>query len=173
MNIFFLDTDINKSAEWACDQHVVKMLSEHAQILCTVAHGLGLDPELIPMKATHAKHPCTLWAASSYAHFLHLLMLNRSYYREYVKRFGNKPHQGFIKGELLYERLSSDIKHGFSYVFGQDLTIRNVPQVVGTPTVVTGTLEQAVSAYRALYRGPKRQMLRYRHGPAPYWLDQE
>ena len=38
MNIFFLDTDTKKCAEYHCDKHVVKMILETAQLLCGVHH---------------------------------------------------------------------------------------------------------------------------------------
>ncbi|SER70381.1 hypothetical protein SAMN05421690_10568 [Nitrosomonas sp. Nm51] len=35
MNIFVLDLDIKKCAQYDCDQHVSKMILESAQLLCT------------------------------------------------------------------------------------------------------------------------------------------
>lgn len=35
MNIFYLDGDVTKAAQYHCDKHVVKMVLETAQILCT------------------------------------------------------------------------------------------------------------------------------------------
>ena len=39
MNIFYLDRDPKIAAQLACDKHVVKMILESAQMLCT-AHGV-------------------------------------------------------------------------------------------------------------------------------------
>ena len=36
MNVFYLDKCPVKSAEMSCDKHVVKMILESAQLLCTV-----------------------------------------------------------------------------------------------------------------------------------------
>ena len=38
MNIFFLDWDIDKCAKDHCDKHVVKMILETAQLLCSTHH---------------------------------------------------------------------------------------------------------------------------------------
>ena len=38
MNIFYLDHDVQKCAEMHCDKHVVKMILEYAQLLCTAHH---------------------------------------------------------------------------------------------------------------------------------------
>jgi hypothetical protein len=35
MNIFFLDKNPQKAAEYLCDKHVPKMLLESSQMLCT------------------------------------------------------------------------------------------------------------------------------------------
>lgn len=36
MNIFYLDQDPKLCAQYHCDKHVVKMITEYAQIMCTV-----------------------------------------------------------------------------------------------------------------------------------------
>jgi len=38
MNIFVLDRDVRKCAEYHNDKHVVKMILESAQLLCGVHH---------------------------------------------------------------------------------------------------------------------------------------
>ena len=38
MNIFYLDSDIERVVQFHCDSHVVKMCLETAQILCTALH---------------------------------------------------------------------------------------------------------------------------------------
>ena len=60
MNIFVVDTDPEVAACQLCDKHVVKMVLETAQMLCTVAHQNGFDKA--PYKVAHPKHPCTLWS---------------------------------------------------------------------------------------------------------------
>ena len=37
MNLFYLDEDLDKCAEYHVDNHVNKMILEAAQLLCTVA----------------------------------------------------------------------------------------------------------------------------------------
>ena len=62
MNIFVLHEQPDVAAQILCDKHVVKMILESAQMLCTVAHNHGYDA---PYRRTHPKHPCTLWAGKS------------------------------------------------------------------------------------------------------------
>ena len=53
MNIFYLDKDPVKAAEYSCDKHVVKMILESAQMLCT-AHRVQ-DGEMVIGKSKTVK----------------------------------------------------------------------------------------------------------------------
>jgi len=96
MNIFYLDKDPWKAAKYQYNKHVVKMILESAQMLCTVHHKyMGEDAD-VPYKPTHKNHPSTVWAARSaenyewlYKHFLALC-------HEYTLRYG-KVHLSHIK----------------------------------------------------------------------------
>ena len=66
MNIFILDTEIPKCAEYHCDQHAIKMILESVQLLCTALNKKGFET---PYKSTHMKHPCVLWVEASYDNF--------------------------------------------------------------------------------------------------------
>ena len=56
MNIFYLDHDVTNCAQQYCNSHVVKMLLETAQILCSVHHAVETDTH-IPYRKTHINHP--------------------------------------------------------------------------------------------------------------------
>ena len=58
MNIFILDKDPKTAAEYHCDKHVLKMILETAQMLCTAHWETGGQA---PYRATHKNHPCTKW----------------------------------------------------------------------------------------------------------------
>ena len=66
MNIFFLDNDTKQCAKYHCDKHVVKMILEYCQLLCTahrVLDGDDLDPwmDKTLYKIAHKNHPSTVW----------------------------------------------------------------------------------------------------------------
>jgi len=115
MNIFVLDKNPITAAELQCDKHVVKMVTESAQMLST-AHRLldgapirkpsksgktmrtyyclyegqdDLEMETILMANVHEKHPCTLWTMRSsgnyYWHWTHLKALCEEYTYRYSK----------------------------------------------------------------------------------------
>ena len=91
MNIFVLDSDPIKSAQLQCDNHVVKMIVESAQMLSTAHRMLDGYVEKRPSKsgkrminywvhpdthmentlykAVHHAHPCTVWTMQSIANY--------------------------------------------------------------------------------------------------------
>ena len=115
MNIFILDKDPIKAAEYHCDKHVVKMILESAQMLCA-SHWMHLlknyyDGEITdfkrvkdiqawlnddinthpverpPWKLTHMRHPCTLWTNESRSNYNWHWKLGAALCKEYTKRY--------------------------------------------------------------------------------------
>lgn len=114
MNIFFVDRDPVIAAKMLCDSHVVKMILESAQMLCTAHRVLdGVESEArtksgrrqkvwnfpdpksakqkLLYKAAYVNHPCTVWVRYSeetyswlFQHFCQLL-------EEYKLRY-NREH---------------------------------------------------------------------------------
>ena len=94
MNIFYLDKCPYKAAELQYNKHVVKMILESAQMLCTAHRFYGNDN--VPYKTAHLNHPSTIWVRGSDEHYdwlyNHMLALGR----EYTKRY-NKEHLSITK----------------------------------------------------------------------------
>ena len=94
MNIFYLDEDPVKAAQLQYNKHVVKMILESAQMLCTAHRFYGNDN--VPYKTAHLNHPSTIWVRESDEHYdwlyNHMLALGR----EYTKRY-NKEHLSITK----------------------------------------------------------------------------
>ena len=86
MNIFVLDRDPAIAAAMMCDKHVVKMIVETAQMLCTIAHNMGYEGA--PYRSTHKNHPCTVWAAKTSSNWSWLLRHGFALCDEYTKRYG-------------------------------------------------------------------------------------
>lgn len=89
MNIFYLDDNPFTAASFQCDKHVVKMVLETAQMLCTAHHILG-KPEENFYKKTHVNHPCSIWVRESIENYMwtfdHFLGLGQEYTRRYKKK---------------------------------------------------------------------------------------
>jgi len=95
MNIFVLDNNIQKAAEYHVDKHVVKMILESAQILSTVVRSTRIDKGY---KSTHEKHPCVLWCKSSLSNWRWLKSLSEALNEEYKYRCDYSP--GLNRGLL-------------------------------------------------------------------------
>lgn len=87
MNIFLLDYDLTKSAQYAHDKHVVKMPTETAQILSQIRWQQGLMSPMKPLSMGHNKHPCVLWAAKSQANYQWLVAFGKAQCAEYSFRY--------------------------------------------------------------------------------------
>lgn len=67
MNIFAVSADPVVAAQMLCDEHVVKMPLESAQMMSTVwhqHHGRKKIPSPV-YKVSHPHHPCTLWVGAT------------------------------------------------------------------------------------------------------------
>ena len=95
MNIFYLHEDPRKAAGYQYNKHVVKMILESAQMLCTAHHHFD-NGNNVPYKKAHYNHPSTIWARQNsrnyYWLYNHMLALGE----EYTKRYG-KTHLTITK----------------------------------------------------------------------------
>jgi hypothetical protein len=153
MNIFVLDYDIEKAAQYHCDKHVVKMITEYAQIMCTVLQQNNIHAEYF-YKPTHINHPCTIWAGKTRSNYVWLNKLAKELYKEYKYRYGGKTHKA---GEVVLQ-----------------LPIPKIP-VVGLTPFAQVIPEQhrrkdVVEAYRTYYIEEKMNFVSYKNRKTPYWL---
>jgi hypothetical protein len=147
MNIFILDEDPVLCARYHCDRHVVKMILESAQMMCTAVGG--------PYKPTHINHPCNIWVRESIENFDWLYTMAIELGKEYTFRYG-KIHK------------SIDVIHKAN-------DLRNLPLINRTPFAQAMPDqykdENAVKAYRNYYRFEKKDLLQYKNREPPRWLD--
>ena len=105
MNIFYLDKCPVKAATYQYNKHVVKMILESAQMLCTAHHVYG-DPEQktnVPYKQAHLNHPSTLWTRKNKRNYMWLYHHMMALGDEYTKRYG-KIHLSITKcGDFLFK----------------------------------------------------------------------
>lgn len=154
MNIFVLDSDSYKSAEYHCDKHVVKMILESAQLLSSAHHVLGGNLGGI-YKLTHQNHPCAVWTRASSDNYSWLLDLSFGLVSEYHKRYGNKEH----KTEAVLNTLRQ-IPNNIPYA-GLTPFVQAMPENYQN--------ENAVSAYRDYYISEKSNIAKWKHGNIPDW----
>jgi hypothetical protein len=157
MNIFVLDLDPRRAAEYHCDKHVVKMILETAQLLYC-AHWV-LQPDSIPpgaYKKTHVNHPCAIWVRESRENYAWLCALGWWLCKEYTYRY-DKTH----KTEAHIVWLLSTVPTSLS---SAGLT----PIRMAMPEECKD--KNPVHAYRMYYLKSKRALLMYKRRPMPSFL---
>lgn len=161
MNIFVLDTDPQKAAEYHCDKHVVKMVLETAQLLSNcVRLYLPNEPEYRPRttyRHSHLKHPSSLWVRESSGNFEWLYRLGIALSDEYNLRFGNIHKSKAIIQECW--RLVDKTTFLFH-------NLKPFPQVMPDQYKVPG---DPVQAYRNYYIGSKASFATWKRGTPPWW----
>ncbi len=153
MNIFVLDRNIRKCAQYHCDQHVSKMILESVQMLCTCLNKKEIST---PYKSTHLKHPCVLWLDESYSNFLWLKELALELNREFIYRYDRNKDHASIKA--LTEIESKKYK---------DIGLTEFAQAMPDQYKFKNN---TVRAYRAFYRGEKSKFAKWTKRPNSYWM---
>ena len=87
MNIFYLHKDPVIAAKVQYNKHVVKMILESAQMLCTAHHHYDENTD-VPYKKAHYNHPSTKWTRQSIHHVDWLLNHGFEICSEFKKRYG-------------------------------------------------------------------------------------
>lgn len=152
MNIFYLDSDPKKCAQYHCDKHVIKMILETAQILCSV---LWMHQISAPYRPTHLKHPSVIWANQSLANWCWLKDLATALNKEYQFRFHHtKNHKSYDVILSLEIPPIDDI----------GLTVR--------PLVMPDEFKQTdpILAYRHYYKIGKQHIAKWTHRTVPDWM---
>ena len=98
MNIFYLHKDPVEAAKLQYNKHVVKMILESAQMLCTAHHEIMGDDANVPYKRAHVNHPSTIWARRSAQNYVWLYDHFVALAQEYKNRYG-KDHLSYTKCE--------------------------------------------------------------------------
>ena len=155
MNIFILDKNITRCARYHCDQHVVKMILESVQLLCTSLNKKGFTT---PYKSTHVKHPCVLWVEESYDNFLWLQSLALALNDEYRYRFDKDRDHKSISVLPEISEYSYD-HHGLT----------EFAQAMPDKYKVAG---DAVKAYRQFYLAEKMHFAKWTRRRVPAWIKQ-
>ena len=155
MNIFYLDEDLKKCAKYHLDKHVIKMILEHAQILCSA---LILRGAKAPYKLTHQKHPCVLWASKSLENWIWLKKLTKELNKEFKYRWDKKEDHKSYKVIL-------ELKNPEKFIPSLGITER--PQAMPEEYKIKGN---PIKAYRKYYFFDKLKFLKYTKRKIPYWL---
>jgi len=145
MNIFYLNSDPKKAAVIQYNKHVVKMILESAQMLCTAHHHyaeLNYPMVKVPYKKAHYNHPSTIWCRQNAKQYMWLYNHMIALGEEYTKRY-NKIHLTITKCKEPLKQLPLGIP---------DSTFTEPPQCMPEEYKVIG---DSVSAYWNYYENEK------------------
>lgn len=157
MNIFFLDMIPKVCSQMHCNQHVVKMILEYAQILSSVHRVVDGEPtvimsknnrkmtkyklnnelENILYKSTHINHPCVIWARKSILNYCWLYELFSNLCKEYTTRY-KRIHLTDKKLRIVLKKIPNNLNGLHFTIFPQAM-----PDDVKNDNIIT--------AYRDFY----------------------
>lgn len=181
MNIFYLSHNPIEAAQQHLDKHVVKMILESAQLLCTahrIIDGIETKQSKItktgktkqvkkyiiadPLKneilysATHINHPCSIWVRDNINNYMWLYELFVALCDEYTFRYGKKHKTDMLMRDLLKDA---------------PISISHAPF---TPPAQAMPVEykhsDPVIAYRQYYLGAKSKFAKWTRRPIPNWF---
>lgn len=157
MNIFILDNDLKKNAEYYVDKHVSKMTLETAQLLCTAHHVVGSSID-VPYRKSHVNHPCAKWVRESLSNYKLLVSIGKEIHNEFQFRY-QKIHKSGLVIDWAGENLL-DIP---------DIGLTPYAQAMPDQYKVDG---DAVTAYRQYYIGEKSHIAKWSKREKPEWFVQ-
>lgn len=178
MNIFYISNDPVQAAQWMVDKHVVKMVTESAQLLST-AHRIidGIETagksktgrnvkrwilddsrDSVIYTATHVNHPSAVWCRNSVENYNWLVEHFYALGQEYTYRYG-KVHKCF-QGDLAY-MLSSPPNNLKSYEW------TTMPSAMADEYKIS---DDPLTNYRNYYRVGKARMHSWKKRNPPDWI---
>ncbi len=167
MNIFVLSRNVKTCARLHCDQHVVKMPLETAQLLSTALHCAdrvswsALHADGLAYKPTHLNHPCAIWTHGCINNYLWLAALGLELCSEYDYRFGaSKGHEHKCRAVL-------NALKSHAPLLSRRRTITPFALVVPEDCILPG---DPVNTYRKYYREHKAAFARWTGRDVPEWM---
>ena len=153
MNIFVLDNDPVNAARQMCNKHIVKMVLESAQLLCS-----PFPENSAPYKRTHYNHPCAKWIRETSQNYQWLLLHAFALCDEYNIRY--------------YKTHKSSVIIKWAYLNYNNL---NLPSIGLTPFPQCMPEEykvpnNAVQAYRNYYINEKQKFAKWKNTEEPDWF---
>lgn len=152
MNIFILDLDFKKNAQYHVDRHIVKMITEQNQILSTVHWQTGGKAHYKP---THIHHPSVKWCMQSLSNYKWLIESTLALCEEYTYRYG-KIHAG--------EQICLELAYNLPNIKDIGLTefARAMPDNYKNKCIV--------KSYRDYYNGDKQHLFKWKNRNIPEWV---
>jgi hypothetical protein len=166
MNIFYLDDEPATCATYHTDKHVIKMILESAQLLCT-ALNVTADYQVTPYKTTHVNHPCAIWIRASFPNWLYTYDLMHELEKEWQYRYNHTKRHASIISLHTYDTPLS-IKELASMLLPN--IGRTTPALAMPDWCKVPGEGNEVESYRTYYREAKKELHSWTKRGAPSWL---
>jgi len=163
MNIFYLDNNPRLCASYHADKHVVKMILESAQLLCT-AINVKAGEQVTPYKTTHVNHPCSIWVRESYFNWSYTFNLMLELHTEWQFRYEHTKRHKSV--EALVQAGIVGLARDY---IDKGLTKPFTPPTLAMPDYCKVSSDP-VECYREYYRKEKVALHQWTNREAPYWL---
>lgn len=160
MNIFVLDKNPKIAAQYHCDKHVIKMILETSQLLCSVFY--YRSNLLPPYKLTHKNHPCVKWVRESKSNFDWTCLLLFFLIKEYKSRYNQKQHQ--CEKILNWVMRNKEELHWDNFSFTKFPIVMPIEYKIGN---------NPIESYRNYYKKEKIRFANYKYTKKPFWLENE
>lgn len=151
MNIFVLDKNPKLAAQYQCDKHVVKMILESAQLLCSPF-------DEAPYRRTHYNHPCAKWVRQSADNFQWLVQHALALCAEYTFRYSKRHKSQDVIEWCTVNATQLELPNAGLTEFAQAM-----PDECKNADVV--------AAYRDYYRTHKRDFAKWTLREIPGWFN--
>ena len=186
MNLFYLDKDHDKNAEYHIDKHVAKMILETCEMICMchlVDETLGFTPRkltpdeyrvvidykkqfkiLLPEQRrtpyigrdSHLNHPSTIWIRSGMRNYEWAWCYASALESERYYRNGTREHKSFTLCKPLPLPNLPDVSTPFALAMKDFLKVH--PQG-----------DDPIEAHRNFYMYDKSDFASWKHRNKPYW----
>lgn len=154
MNLFILSVSPKETAEAMFDCHIVKIILEAVQMLCTAK--LLLDPEDPTneklYKLCHKNHPVSIWVRKSFANYMWTLKLVHEMHNEWQFRYNHSRdtcHKSYL---VAYHLLTHPPPKDKFECKGLTLFAQAMPDEYRVPN-------DPVQAYKLYYMSDKKKRL--------------
>ena len=155
MLLYYFYEDFELNAQYHCDKHVVKMITEQTQLLASAYYFTDYVQKDI-YRLTHANHPCAKWVRESLSNWLWLQEATYALCAEYTHRYGRE-----------HACLSKVRQYEIPHLCDIGLT----PFAEAMPDQYKNT--NVIIAYRDYYNGEKQHLFAWKNRSEPYWIERK
>lgn len=155
MNIFFLDKNHKKCAQYHVDRHCVKIITEANQCMAS-AYPKGVAP----YKWAYHNHPMTVWVRKSLSNFIWTLDYTFALCSEYSFRYNNRVHKG--------EGVANWYKNNYPSI--PDIGFTEPPRCFGKLKETIKETNCVYEDYRQYYIKGKSHLFSWKNRDQPKWI---